>query len=98
MSRQLEQAGEDRTRRRYDAIVRAVEYDLLKAIEVNGTTLRGFSVRLGDWECLITLRATRNGSAEVCFVGAEDFGGCMIKCVREAKRDKLNWKADRFAK
>lgn len=97
MTRHLDAAMEERDARRHEAIIRAVEFDLLRSVEVNGTSLQGFSVRLNDWECLITLRATRGGVREVCFVGAQDLGGCLIKCVREAKREKLHWKQDRFA-
>jgi hypothetical protein len=98
MSRQLEAAAEDRDKKRHLAIVKAVEFELLGALNGEGNHLQGFSVRLDDWEVLITLRATRQGVPSVSFVGAEDLGGCLIKCVREAKRDKLHWKEDKFAR
>jgi hypothetical protein len=97
MSRQLEAVGEERNAKRHMAIVRAVEFELLRSVEVEGVALLGFSVRLGEMECLVTLRAVRDGVKSVSFVGGEDLGGCLIKCVREAKKDNLTWKVDSFA-
>lgn len=98
MSRQLEQAGEDRTRRRQDAVVRALEFGIVKGLESQGAQLRGFSVRYSEWECLITVRARVEGAPCVTFVGSEDMIGCFVKLAREASNGGLRWKEDSFAK
>jgi hypothetical protein len=97
MSRQLEQIQEQRTARMHLSLVKAIEYDLVGAVGHTGGELRGFSVRLGEWETLVTLRAKFPAGAMIAFVGSETLMQAILKCVREAKSDKLSWKPDRFA-
>lgn len=96
MSRQLEQIVEERTARRNLALIKAVEFELVGSVEAAGTALTGFSVRLSEFSCLITLRGVRDGVLVVAFVGSDDLGSCMLKCVREARMDKLTWQKDKF--
>ncbi len=96
MSRQLEQHKEDAARRRHEAIVRAIEFEMDSAISSSGHTLLGFSAKLSSGDCLITIRAVRGGSRQICFVGGSDLGSAIIKCVREGRVDKLNWREDRY--
>jgi len=96
MSRQLEQLAEERTAKRHKEIVRAVEFELVGALAAAGAEVQGFSVKMGDFECLMTVRATIGGVAMVAFIGAEDLGGAMIKLIRAARRDKLVWREDKY--
>jgi hypothetical protein len=96
MSRQLEQVVEERTARRYKAIVAAVEYELESALSRAGAELTGLAVKLRPGECLVVVKAILAGRPQVAFVGAEDFGSCLIKAVRLARSDKLRWKADEY--
>lgn len=96
MSRQLEQHAEEKAARRHASIVRAVEYELSDALAASKRELLGFSVKLSGGDCLITVRCSFGGAREVCFVGAEDLGSALIKCVREGRTDKLKWRADKF--
>lgn len=98
MSRQLEQDGEDRTRRRHDAVIRALEFGIINGLKKQGAELRGFSLRYAEWECLVTVRAKVDGRHSVTFVGSEDMIGCFVKLAREASNGGLRWKEDTFAK
>lgn len=96
MSRQLEQVIEERSRKRGLLIVMAIEYGLAEAVQRAGGQPTGIAVKgiLGD--CLIVVKATFPGGPQVAFVGAEDFGSALIKCVRLAAADKLLWRADKY--
>lgn len=97
MTRTLEAVQEIRARKLHDAVVRAIEFELVGAVAHNGGELTGFSVRLGEWETLVTLRATFPAGKMICFVGSETLAHTLLKCVREAQTDKLVWRADKFA-
>lgn len=98
MSRQLEQVQEERTARRNKEIVKAVEYDLVGSIGHAGGELTGFSVRIGATDTLLTLRAIVAGRPQIAFVGGSDTGSCLIKACSLGRQDRLQWKADRFAR
>jgi len=87
---------EDRSNKRHAAIIRAVEFELANVLQSAGRDLTGIAVKLYPGECLLVLKAANGEGAEVCFVGAEDFGGTLIKAVRECRQDKLRWKADEY--
>lgn len=97
MSRQLEQAWEEKRARREKLIVRAVEFELVGMFSGNGSALTGFSVKIAPDECLVTLRAMVHDVPSISFVGAEDLGGALVKAARMGKRDKLNWRVDDYA-
>lgn len=98
MSRQLDAGIEGRARKRYDALVRALEFELVDELQTGGADLYGFSVKIDDWQCLITLRAFVDGVACVSFVGADNLAGVFVKSAQLAKKGELRWKVDRFAK
>ncbi len=78
--------------------MKALHYGLQGVVAHNGYELLGFSVRLDEWETLITFRAMREGVRWVAFVGAEDLPNCILKAVREGKADKLVWREDKWHK
>lgn len=96
MSRQLEKKSEDRRAKFEQNVLRAIEGGLETAVERAGGELRGFSVKVDPWECLLTIRADFPGGAQVAFVGASGIGECLVKAMLEAGRDKLRWKEDKW--
>jgi hypothetical protein len=98
MTRQLEQAREDKQKKRDQAVLLLLEGGLEKAVEHAGGELTGFAVRLNGYDCLMTVKVVLAGKAQIAFVGAEDLTACLLKCEREAKADKLQWRADKYAK
>lgn len=94
MSRQLEQAQEERQTKRRDALVRALEYELAGALEMQGTTLIGFAVKYDAYDCLMVIKADAGGERQVAFVGGSSVTDCVLKSVQAAKADRLRWKAD----
>lgn len=98
MTRQLEQVQEERIARKHGLLIRAIEFGLQGAIGTTGGELTGFSVKLNEWECLMTLRATRDGVPHVAFVVSDCMVDCILKAVRDAGRDKLRWREDKYIK
>lgn len=97
MSRQLEQAVEDREAKLRKAVALAVDYGLAGAVAAMGGELLGLSSRFGPLEVLLTLRADFEGRSMVCFVGSSTWSHALVKAQRLAHRNELRWQADRFA-
>jgi len=96
MSRQLEQQAEERSARRHQAILRAVEYEIERALHKDGYELTGLSFKIGPADCLAVVKATNGKGPQVCFVGSEDLGSALAKVVSESYRGRLRWKPDEF--
>lgn len=97
MTRQFDIVQEERTKKVHLAIVKAIEYELVGSVAHQGGELTGFSVRIQEWETLITLRALQDEVPMVAFVGSETLTQALLKCVREAYQSKLNWQVDAYA-
>lgn len=97
MSRQLEMMSEQRTAKKHKKLIVVMEYGLEGAVGHSGGILTGFSVKLNEWECLMTVRAVRGETPMVAFVGSDSLVNCMLKAERDAASDKLVWREDRYA-
>ena len=98
MTRLLEQKQEEKQMLRNKEILAAVEFELVGAIAHGGGQLTGFSIKVSEVDCLLTLRAKFEGEGMVCFVGAPDIGDCLRKGVVEAYHNRLRWRADAYAR
>lgn len=98
MTRHLDAVTEERQEQRYRAVVRALEFELQGVIAGKGGELTGFSVTLREWEVLITLRSIQEGRPQVAFVGSDTLVNCLLKAVSSGQRDKLVWRADKYAR
>ena len=98
MDEQMTLLGEKRKLAYQVALVRALEYELEGSVAHAGALLTGFSVKLGEGETLITLRAVLAGRNQIAFVGSGDLPSCLLKVIREAMGDKLRWKDDKYVK
>lgn len=97
MSRQLEQEWEERSKREREYLLMSVSGGLIMAVERAGGQLLGLSLKISEYDCLMTLRAQFPGGRMIAFVGAGDMAECFSKGTREAKMDNLRWKADKYA-
>lgn len=80
-----------------NAAALAIAGELEAAVSYAGAELTGFSMRLSEEETLMTLRVVLAGRRQVAFVASGTMAQCLAKAVRDAKSDKLRWKADKFA-
>lgn len=88
----------EKAARRQQRIGRVAESGLVSAVSRAGGQLLGLSVKYANGEVLVTLRAVMPAGRMVCFVGAEDLGGCLLKASRDANNDKLRWRTDKYAR
>lgn len=79
-------------------VLAAVEFELIGSLAHAGAVLTGFSVKFGDSDVLMILRAILAGRQQVCFVGAPDLPNCFRKAVQEAYSDSLRWREDEYAR
>lgn len=87
----------DEARRQVDReILAALEFELVGAIAHAGGVLTGFSMKIGEADCLMTLRAEYGSKRMVSFVGCPDMSSCFRKAVSSAYTDALKWREDQF--
>lgn len=97
MTRQLDADQEDRQKKRDDALVRALEFGMVRTLSRADCTLLGFSAKFDQYQCLITLRAVVDTLCQVSFVSADTLPSAILKCVTMAENDTLKWKVDKWA-
>lgn len=97
MSRQLEVQREIQQAKRDSELLQVIEFGLVGSVSHSGGVLTGFSVKIDEWETLMTLRAVRDGVSCVAFVGAGTLPDCLRKASRAAQKDSLHWRVDRYA-
>jgi len=98
MANQLEQRLAERQMQVNNEVLAAIEFELVGSVAHAGGVLTGISVKFGDADVLMTLRAHLGGSPKVAFVGCPDLASCLRKAVGEAYSDSLRWREDTFAK
>lgn len=79
-----------------EELVAAVEFELAGSIGHAGGLLTGFSVKYGELDCLLTLRARVTANDCIAFVGAPTLADCFRKSVVQAYHDGLRWKVDEY--
>lgn len=89
-------ADEARKEKKLIAIGRVCEGGLIGAVKHAGGELIGLSVKLNQYDCLLTLRAVLPAGRMVAFIGADTLATALLKAAREARSDDLNWREDRF--
>ena len=94
MTRQSDLKNEDRQAKRDRALVRALDFELVRSLSRSDITLLGFSAKFDQYQCLITLRALVDDLLQVSFVSSETIPSAIRKCVTKANNDTLKWKRD----
>lgn len=98
MTRQLDVAAEVRESKRREALIRALEYGIVGALEHQGIELRGLSIKYSAFDCLMTVRADVNGVPSVSFIGSDSMMNCFLKLESGALRMALHWREDAYRK
>ena len=98
MTRQLDEEREARAARRQDRVLLAINGGLYSGVSRAGGVLLGFSVKLDEFDCLLTLRAEFPAGRMVAFVGGYDLGDVLQKAAKGASSDGLRWRTDKWGK
>lgn len=96
MSRQLDVKVEERETKRRNKLVKGLEFSLHGALQFQGAELRGFSIRYGDFDCLLTLKASFEGKWHVANISSDTMMNCLLKVIADAERGRLNWRPDKY--
>lgn len=96
MSRQLDQKAEDRELKRREALIKALEFGLVDALENHNILLLGFSFKYDLFNCLMTIKAVVKNVTCVAFVGSDTVINCIVKADREAHQGRLHWRPDKY--
>lgn len=98
MTRQLEQASEERSLKRDKVVLYACNGGMLDSIRRDGGILEGLSFKFGEYDCLLTLRADFPAGRRVAFVGGDDLAYCIRKAFKASSAGKLHWRVDKYRK
>lgn len=96
MSRQLDQKAEIREVARRDALVRALEFGIVGALQTQGIELCGLAIKYDVFNCLLTLKADVQGVRSVCFVGSDSLMNVLLKADSMASNEVLQWRPDQY--
>lgn len=97
MTRLLETSSEDAQEKRDKLVLFACNGGLLEAVLREGGILKGFSFKVGDYDCLMTIRADFPAGPKVTFVDGDDLAYCLRKSYLAARNGRLRWREDQFA-
>lgn len=96
MTRQHDIKAEERESARITQLVKALEFELVGALESQGMELRGFAVRYDAFNCLMTIKVDFQGDRKVAFVGSDTIMNCIIKASNDASYHRLKWSLDKY--
>lgn len=96
MTRQLDVEREQREATRRDNLVRALEFGIVGALANQGFTMRGLAIKYDQLDCLLTLKAERDGKVFVCFVGSDTMMNCLLKGEAQCLGNSLKWRRDKY--
>lgn len=96
MSRQLDQKTEERETARRKALVRALDFGIVGALESQGIELLGFAFKYDAFNCLMTIKAFTGGVQSVAFIGSDTLINTILKAESEARRGTLRWRPDKY--
>lgn len=96
MTRQLEQADEERTRKQSLALWRALDGGIDSSLQADGYELVGLSLKVSGGDCLCTVRVSNHEGAFVAFVGGENIAKTLTKLHRESRGGMLRYRQDRY--
>lgn len=98
MSRQLEQVREEKQKKLDAAVLLSLEGGLVEAVGRAGGDLVGIAIHWRGDGWLAIVKVELAGRRQIAFVGAETLAKLFVKITREANRDKLSWRDDKYAK
>lgn len=96
MTRTNEAPAERKAAARLVKMELALSGGLEDAIGHSGGVLLGVSLKISEYDCLMTLRAEFPGGGMVAFVGGSGIKECFLKAMLASRRDLLRWKEDKY--
>lgn len=96
MSRQLDVQQEIRESTRRDTLIKAIEFGIVGALESQGMTFRGFSIKYRDFDCFMVVKAKVDDRWMIAYVASDSIMNCLLKSYQEARSETLSWSKDKY--
>lgn len=96
MSRQLEVEHEVRESARQTALIKAVEFGIVGALEHQGIVLTGFSIKYQPHDCLMTIKGIRGEQHSVAFISSDTIMNVLLQAYSAATNQSLRWGPDKY--
>lgn len=96
MSRQLDIKNEVRESARQEALIRAVEFGIVGALEHQGIVLLGFSIKYQPHDCLMTIKGVRGEQHSVAFLSSDTIMNVLLQAYSAAANQALRWRPDKY--
>ena len=96
MTRTVDVKAEERELHRRDELIKALEFGIVGALQSQGIDFLGFALRYEEFNCLLTVKADRNGERYVAFVGSDTIMNCFLKAQSAARHGSLRWRPDQY--
>lgn len=96
MSRQLDVQREVRESAKRDTLVKAIEFGLVGALESQGMTFRGFSIKYRSFDCFMVVKAQVDDRWLVAYVASDTIMNVLLKSYEEARSETLRWSKDKY--
>lgn len=96
MSRQLDLESELRESARQEALIRAVEYGIVGALEHQGFVLSGFSISYQPHDCFMVLKGVRGEQHQVAFLSSDTIMNVLLQAYSAAANQSLRWQPDKY--
>lgn len=96
MTRTNEVSIEVQASNKHERVYRLLEGKLAADIAYAGGILTGVSIKITEYDVLLTLRAEFPGGPQVAFCGASDMATAFLKAGGEVRAGVLRWRQDRY--
>jgi hypothetical protein len=96
MSKVKEEVEGFKVSRRSEKLAEVLDHGLSGTIAYQGGELTGFSMKIGNVDFLITLRAYFPAGHRISWVGAASMVECILKAERLAAEGGLSWAKDKY--
>jgi len=96
MPKKVEERTQVDVSRRAAKLEEVLDHGLAGAIAYNGGELTGFSLKIGNVDYLVTLRAFFPAGHRISWVGANSMTEVILKAERLAAGGLLDWLEDKY--
>lgn len=96
MSTEVSKKQEVKVSRRADKLEEVLDHGLAGTIAYSGGEFSGFSLKVGNVDFLLTVKAHFPAGHRVCHVGASSLVEVFLKCYRLAVANELVWNQDKY--
>lgn len=96
MTRQLDVKAEQAETDRRLALIKALDFGIVGALQAQGLELIGLSITYDEYSCSCVVKGRAEERRIVAFVYSDTMAGCLLSVFRMANAGALKWGADKY--